>query len=185
MKSSSAVPVEHLTARLRLRKPSLDDAQALFNSYTQDSEVVRFLSWTPHTSLTDTRQFLEWCEAQWAKGIYFPYVIESRLGVSEPFGMIGLRVRDHRVEFGYVLARTHWGKGFMPEALTALVRWSLAQPEIWRAYAYCDAENIASARVMEKAGMRYEGLLQRYLFHPNVSDTPRDGRLYAKVKEVD
>lgn len=160
----------------------LEDAEALFNSYTQDAEVVRFLTWKPHASPTDTRQFLEWCQSQWAKGTNFPFVLETRSGVSEPFGMIGLRVREHRAEFGYVLARAHWGQGFMPEALTALVEWSLAQPQIWRAYAHCDAENLASARVMEKAGLRYEGLLQRYLIHPNISSTPRDGKLYAKVK---
>jgi RimJ/RimL family protein N-acetyltransferase len=43
-------------------------------------------------------------------------------------------------------------------------------------------ENIASARVMEKAGMAREGLLRRYVVHPNISAEPRDAYLYAVVR---
>ncbi len=183
MTSSFAVPREFATDRLRLRKPSPDDAQALFEAYTQDEDVVRFLTWKPHASIDDTRAFLQWCDARWAQGEVFPYVIELRDGTAGPVGMIDLRRAQHTADFGYVLARPFWGKGIVAEALKALVDWSLAQPDIWRATAFCDAENPASARVMEKAGMRYEGLLRRYFVHPNVSAAPRDCTLYAKVKE--
>lgn len=183
MKTSSTIPVEFMTERLRLRKPSRDDATALFKAYTQDEEVVRFLSWKPHGSIDDTREFLECCDSQWAEGVVFPYVIEPREDTAGPIGMIDLRRAQHTVDFGYVLARPCWGQGIVAEALKALVEWSLAQPDIWRAAAFCDAENPASARVMEKAGMRYEGLLRRYFIPPNVSATPRDCTLYAKVKE--
>jgi ribosomal-protein-alanine N-acetyltransferase len=46
----------------------------------------------------------------------------------------------------------------------------------------CDAENVASSRVLEKAGMTREGLLRRYAMHPNVSDEPRDSLCYALTK---
>ena len=55
----------------------------------------------------------------------------------------------------------------MTEAATHLVNWSLAQPEIFRVWAYCDAENPASARVMEKAGMVREGVLRHGLAQLN------------------
>ncbi len=64
----------------------------------------------------------------------------------------------------------------MPEALRALVDWALAQPGIWRAVATCDVENRASARVMEKAGMRSRVLLRRHTIHPNLQPEPRDCR---------
>ena len=160
----------------------MDDAAALFRAYTHDREVVRFLTWQAHDSERDTEDFLNYCLGEWAKGSSYPYVIGGTEDPSGPFGMIHLRCKPHRVEFGYVLARAHWGKGYMTEALTALVDWSLAQPEIWRASAFCDSENPASARVMEKAGMTFEGLIRRYMVHPNVSAEPRDCRLYAKVR---
>jgi RimJ/RimL family protein N-acetyltransferase len=45
-----------------------------------------------------------------------------------------------------------------------------------------DIENIASQRVLEKAGMLREGLLRKYIVHPNISDVPRDSYIYAITK---
>jgi [ribosomal protein S5]-alanine N-acetyltransferase len=69
----------------------------------------------------------------------------------------------------------------MTEVLTEVVNWTLQQPSIFRS-ALCDVENISSARVMEKAGLVREGLLRRWLMHPNVSDEPRDCLSYARVR---
>ena len=84
--------------------------------------------------------------------------------------------------FGYVLAKKFWGHGFATEALVFLVDWSLAQPEIFRAYAFCDVENPASARVMEKAGMVREGILRRWHIAPTLGPEPRDCIVCARVK---
>ncbi len=96
--------------------------------------------------------------------------------------MIEVRFEGHRADFGYVLGRAHWGLGYMSEALGTLVAWALSLPEIRRAQAFCDIDNHASARVMEKAGMRFEGVLHRWSVHPNISPEPRDCRVYAKVR---
>jgi RimJ/RimL family protein N-acetyltransferase len=61
------------------------------------------------------------------------------------------------------------------------VDWSLEQKHIFRASALCDVDNAASARVMEKAGMSFEGILHRYSIQPNISVEPRDCRVYARV----
>ena len=69
----------------------------------------------------------------------------------------------------------------MTEALVEVVGWALRQPLIWRIGDVVDAENLASARVMEKAGLEREGLLRRWGMHPNMGDAPRDCFSYAKV----
>jgi len=92
------------------------------------------------------------------------------------------RVSDKMWELGYVLTRLHWGKGYMTEALRGLVDWALKQQHIYRIWAVCDVDNIASARVMEKAGMQREGILRRWSVHPNLSPEPRDSYCYAIVK---
>jgi ribosomal-protein-alanine N-acetyltransferase len=84
--------------------------------------------------------------------------------------------------FGYVLDRSFWGRGLMPEALRFAVDWALAQPEVFRAYAFCDVDNPSSARVMEKAGMIREGVLRRWHVCPNIGPDPRDCILCAKVR---
>jgi [ribosomal protein S5]-alanine N-acetyltransferase len=96
-------------------------------------------------------------------------------------GAFDLR-RDEPHRFGYVLARRCWGQGLMPEALAAVAEWALAQPGVFRFNALCDAENLASARAMEKAGLVREGLLRRRSVHPNIGDEPRDCFLYARVR---
>jgi [ribosomal protein S5]-alanine N-acetyltransferase len=70
----------------------------------------------------------------------------------------------------------------MTEIVRVLIDWALSQPSIYRVSAVCDSENLASARVMEKAGMQREGLVHRGVLHPNISDEPRDCWLYAKFK---
>lgn len=97
-------------------------------------------------------------------------------------GMITARVDDHKWELGYVLSRSNWGKGFMTEAVKGVIEWALKQPEIFRVWAVCDVDNRASARVMEKTGMKREGRLSRWSVHPNLSAQPRDSYCYAMVK---
>jgi [ribosomal protein S5]-alanine N-acetyltransferase len=58
----------------------------------------------------------------------------------------------------------------------------LARPSIWRIWAVCDVDNLASARVLEKAGLQREGTLRRYIIHPSASLEPRDVHLYARVR---
>jgi [ribosomal protein S5]-alanine N-acetyltransferase len=70
----------------------------------------------------------------------------------------------------------------MPEALVEVALWAMRQQGIWRIGAYCDVENRASAHVMEKAGLQREGILRRWIIHPNVSAEPRDCFSYAMVR---
>jgi [ribosomal protein S5]-alanine N-acetyltransferase len=86
--------------------------------------------------------------------------------------MIEIRINQYKADLGYVLVKLKWGKGYMPEAMQALIDWALGQNEIYRVWAICDVENVASARVMEKVGMQKEGVLRRWLIHPNIAKEP-------------
>lgn len=76
-------------------------------------------------------------------------------------GTIDLRVNETNNigELGYVLNRTFWGNGYMPEAATALVELGFAKMKLMRIFALHDQDNPASGRVMEKIGFTYEGTL--------------------------
>jgi RimJ/RimL family protein N-acetyltransferase len=98
-------------------------------------------------------------------------------------GALALRQRaPHRLDCGYVLARPWWRQGLMTEVLTEVTVWALRQPSVFRIGAVCDFENIGSARVLEKSGFIREGLLRRWLLHPNISDEPRDCFSYARAR---
>jgi RimJ/RimL family protein N-acetyltransferase len=169
------------TERLLLRPPRCADAPLAFASYTSDPEVPRYMIWRPHQSLAETEQFLRRCEDDWETRSAFPWSLRLKSDGSYA-GMLTARIKGHAVDIGYVLARRLWRRGLMSEAVGGLVRWALAQPEIFRVWAVCDVDNVASARLLESVGMRLEGTLRRFIFHPNVSDSPRDCLCYAVVK---
>ncbi len=175
----NTVPPERIeTSRLIVRRNVEGDAEAIFHEYAQDAEVTRYLIWSPHRDVAETRAFMQRCSEVWKAGTAFPYAI-VRKDDNTLMGMIELRLDGHRAEFGYVLARPYWGNGFVPEALAAIMEWVSSQPRIHRVWAYCDVENRASQRVLEKAGMEREGVVRRWAPAPNVSDTPRDCYFYS------
>ena len=177
------------TRRLILRPTRLSDAKKIFNSYAQDLEVTRHVSWTPHQSVRETRNFMKACIKEWKTGTGFPWVI-TRAKDKKLIGMIGLRFSDvklfshkrHMMDVGYVVMRSEWNKGYVTEALKAVVSYAFSIPSVHRVWAICDVGNPASARLMEKVGMVREGRLRRYTFHPNISPEPCDVYLYAKVR---
>jgi ribosomal-protein-alanine N-acetyltransferase len=175
------MPEQFETKRLVLRKPRLDDARAIFEGWAQDQEVTRYLTWRPHEQVEQTQEFVQSCIRAWEGETRFPYMITLK-GSDEVIGMIDPRIEGPKVGIGYVAARAHWGKGYVPEATRAIIDWAFQQPSIYRVYATTDVENIASRRVLEKVGMQCEGILRKYIFHPNISDVPRDSYMYSITK---
>jgi RimJ/RimL family protein N-acetyltransferase len=169
------------TERLRLRKAKLADAEAIFREYAQDAGVTRYVSWRAHRNIEETREYVQMCLLAWDVGKAFHWVIERRED-DRLIGMMIARVNADKWEMGFVLARPFWCQGYMTEALKGIVAWALKRKEIYRIWAVCDVDNLASARVMEKAGMQREGILQRWSVHPNISEEPRDSYCYAITK---
>lgn len=176
-----ALPELITTDRLHLRPARLDDAETICERWSHDVEVTRYLGWRPYRDVDLARAYLEDALEGWIEGNRPLWAIERRAG-QELIGQIGAHIEGNRALLGYVLARPFWGRGYMVEAVRGVIAAALADPLIWRAWAVCDVDNLASARVMEKAGMSYEGRLRRWMVHPNVSDQPRDVFCYAKVR---
>jgi ribosomal-protein-alanine N-acetyltransferase len=66
------------------------------------------------------------------------------------------------IEVGYAFGKDAWGRGYATEVARALVRWGFETLELERIVAVAYAENAASRRVMDKLGMRFEGV--RYIY---------------------
>jgi ribosomal-protein-alanine N-acetyltransferase len=169
------------TSRLTLRPPVLADVEAIFTGYVQDTEVAKYMVWRPHKNVEETRDFVRRCMNGWEEGFAYSWVI-TRNEDGNLLGMIECTINGYKMDIGYVLARSHWGQGYMSEAARPIVDWGLAQREVFRIWALCDVENPASARVMQKVGMQFEGVLRRWILHPNISDEPRDAYCYSIVK---
>ncbi|HEX8395612.1 MAG TPA: GNAT family N-acetyltransferase, partial [Longimicrobium sp.] len=88
-------------------------------------------------------------------------------GTGEMIGNVGVRRNDPAgtdAEIGYELNPEHWGHGYATEAALAMRDWGFGEQRLTRLHAHCIADNVASSNVLEKLGMRREGLLRNHVF---------------------
>ncbi|HVF11058.1 MAG TPA: GNAT family N-acetyltransferase [Abditibacteriaceae bacterium] len=169
------------TARLRLRPIRRDDAGAMFE-YASDPLVTQYLQWRTHESLEDTHDYITALLDRQEHPDLAPWGIEHR----QDGRLIGScdfhnwNLEHARAELGYVLAREYWRQGYMTEAVRAVVACGFDTMSLNRIEALCRLPNVASARVLEKAGMRFEGVLRQYLFAHGVY---HDYKIYALLRE--
>jgi len=83
-------------------------------------------------------------------------------------------------EIAYALARQHWNEGYTTEAVRAIIAFGYRTMRLNRIEARCDIPNIASARVMEKAGMKFECVLRQHMFVKNVDV---DLKMYSILRD--
>lgn len=156
------------TARLMLVRPREEDAPAIFQRYAGDAEVTRYLTWPTHQSVNDTRLFVQFSDAEWARGPVGPLLIRSR-ETGQLLGGTGLSFEPGGdPSTGYVLARDSWGRGYATEALKAMVDLArdCGSP---RVYALCHPDHAASIRVLEKCGFTQDAVLPDHSRFPNLT----------------
>jgi ribosomal-protein-alanine N-acetyltransferase len=106
--------------------------------------------WETHRSVEDSEGFLHHAARGYERGDFGGWGIvlkDSGAFVGTCSVDVGYAPEHARAELGYVLAREHWGKGLMPEAVRAVIRFGFERMELNRVEARCIAENQASARV--------------------------------------
>jgi len=169
------------TDRLILRKPVITDSESIFYKYAQDSEVTKYLTWKPHGNIEETKNFICSCISNFEKGNFFVWCITKK-DDEELIGMIHLILDNHKAEFGYVLMKNEWSNGYISESLKRIIQFAFTNEAIHRVCGICDVDNKASAKVMEKVGLTKEGILRKYIIHPNISSLPRDVFVYSIIK---
>jgi RimJ/RimL family protein N-acetyltransferase len=173
-------PERFTLARLRLRRPKLSDAEAMF-AIGSDPEVAHFADWPLGTERGPALARLRQRAEDWDAGTEYYWII-TLAHDDRAIGAVSTRVDRHAADVGYLLDRRHWGHGYATEAARAIVDWAFSVPALHRVWATCDTENLASARVLEKLGMVREGTLRRAIVRPNISPEPRDAFIYARVR---
>ena len=84
--------------------------------------------------------------------------------------------RDARGELAYALNRSYWGQGYTAEAAKAVIDHGFRHLRLHRLQASCFPDNSASARVLDKVGMSYEGTLRQYML---IKGTYQDLKMYS------
>jgi RimJ/RimL family protein N-acetyltransferase len=151
-----------LTDRLSLRPFREDDLDA-FHAIQSRPDVVRFLCWEP-LSRDETRELLERRKAQTAigrEGDRLNLAADQRATGSlvGNFSLLWASERHQQGEIGFVMHPDHHGHGYATEGAQLMLRLGFEELGLHRIVGRCDARNTASARLMERLGMRREAHL--------------------------
>lgn len=176
---SEKAPETLVTERLVLRKPTIEDAKAIFQRYASDPKVCHYLGWKRNESIEDTKRFLMRSNQTWKTWPAGPYLIFAN---NELIGGIDFSFETpSRASCGYVIAKDAWGKGYATEALQK-IRDLAPSLGIVRLYALVYPGNEGSIRVLEKCGFEFEGILRRNSIFPNINmNTPLDDACYSWI----
>lgn len=169
-------PIE--TERLILRRPMMADALDIYTNYASNPRVTRYLCWPTHRSVADAERFLRELSDSIAREEQFSWTIVER-DSRWLCGMIGVMISSARATIGYCLAEEVWGAGYASEATAAIVPLLWQRPEIERLEAYCHLGHLRSARVLEKAGLRYIGIDREHSILPALGHAPQDMLRYG------
>jgi ribosomal-protein-alanine N-acetyltransferase len=165
---------------VQLRPVRLTDWPAV-HTWGQLEQVCRYQPWGPNSE-GETRVFVEGAvNAQLeSPQSRFPRIVEVD-GVVVGLGELNVRsVANQQAEIGYSLHPDWWGRGVGTQLARQLIRFGFERLDLHRIYATCDPRNLASARVLAKAGMTYEGRL-RHTAH--IRDGWRDSEMFSILRD--
>ena len=156
------------TERLILRKIELNDYENIFNCWTSDFEVSKYVTWEPHKSSENTKKLVSYWVNEYDKEYTYRWLVVIK-ETNEVIGMIDVINRDLQymtVEVGYCYGSKYWGNGYATEALKTVTKF-LHEEGFPVVYAQHFVSNGASGKVMEKAGMTYEARLKSRVINKN------------------
>ena len=148
------------TPRLLLRPFKPDDLES-FVAYRSDPENARYQGWDAPFSGQAGIRFIEEMmrQALGEPGSWYQVALERKAD-SRLIGDCALHFLDNapqQVEIGFTLDRSAQRQGYGAEAVTRILRYLFDDLNYHRVIGICDAENVRSARLLERVGMRREG----------------------------
>ena len=154
------------TPRLILRPFREEDMESFYRHCLSDYQVWRWTNYPKMESLEDVKKEAGLFTPNW----FSAYDRLSRYSwaiAEKPDGpaigrMFGMKPDDRTedIELAYELGRAFWGRGYMSEALAETLRFLFEEAGFFRVHCYHAEQNPASGRVMEKCGLRFEGVMR-------------------------
>jgi RimJ/RimL family protein N-acetyltransferase len=177
-----------VTKRLILRD-FLPTDWAAVSALLSDPDVIRYMHFSKY-SPSDLKNWFDWCleNNQLEQRIAYNWAIVYKstekligwFGIGRPSKPSMPSERD----FGFALNKRYWGNGYMAEATQTVLAYEFEHLDTKRIFATCETENTASARVMEKAGMKYEGTFFDADFEGNKANRHRYGISYHEFEAL-
>lgn len=181
-KSYNIIFYNRKTERLILREFNREDFLSI-HSYASDPEVSKYLPWGPNNE-EDTQAFLNEIIRYQLDNPRYDY--EIAVVTKENNKLIGAcsihisSPRNREGWIGYCYNREYWRKGYASEAANEIIRFGFEDLNLHRIFATCDPNNIGSAKVLEKIGMKREGRLRQHKWRKREW---RDSSLYSILEQ--
>lgn len=152
------------TERLHLVEIKQQHRGDLFQIFS-NPEVTRYYNVVLLTEEEEAQKFIDYFSSRFAQraAIRWGIAIKGNDGI---IGTIGINnyTKDHRANIGYDLLPQYWNKGYMTEALGAVLHFGFRRLEINRMEAEVMQGNIASERLLRKLGFSKEGILREWMY---------------------
>lgn len=144
------------TERLILRPIKIEEAEHVYNTWTSDDEVSKYMRWSTHKSVKETKQWIFMEQENCKQDNYYDWGIELK-ETGKLIGSMGAHYIPEldRYEIGYGIAKKYWGKGLVTEAVKCMMNYLVNEKGIKKFEAAHAKQNPASGAVMQKFGFRY------------------------------
>ena len=145
------------TERLTLRPLTVGDAKAVFEGWTSDQEVARFMRWNLHKDIEETKEWLvsEEVAAMCEDVFNWGFMLKENQRLIGSGGLIYSQ-QYQMYEIGYALTRDFWGKGLTTEAAKRIVEYAKDELKIKRLFATHAIDNVASGKIIKRIGFTYQ-----------------------------
>ena len=128
------------------------------HEYSADTDVTRYLTWKPHASLNETKNYAHDLQKRYNAGKFFDWglVLKDEGKFIGTCGLTTINLNKNSCEVGYVLAKKYWGRGLIPEALELIMDFAFTYFDFDRIEARFLEGNMNSLWVMQKMGMVFD-----------------------------
>ncbi|MBJ9968713.1 GNAT family N-acetyltransferase [Burkholderia seminalis] len=162
---------------LSLRQLARADLDAWY-AYLSNPDVFRHTSWNLRAP-DDLLPLFDNIESADPDSIRRLAIVDTASGtLAGTVGLHTVSTVNRSAEIAYDLAPSHWGRGIASAVCEAVTAWAFTTGGFMRMQAVVLTSNAGSARVLQKCGYRYEGLLRAYKM---VRGTPGDFAMYARL----
>ena len=172
-------PITLATDRLLLRPVEDGDAEAQFLIFS-DPGVMRYFSSGPWAGIEQSHAAIVKSQAALRENeMLHLALVERASGVMVgSLKLYAFHDMNRRCDIGYALATAHQGKGYLSEAMQAVLAYGFTELNLHRIEADIDPRNTASAKLLQKMGFQKEGLLrERWIVEGEICDTEFYGLL--------
>ncbi|MBU5484991.1 GNAT family N-acetyltransferase [Clostridium sp. MSJ-11] len=171
------------TERLILRPFRKEDARDAYDNWTSDSDVTKYLTWTIHEDIEVTKKVLEiWIDEYIAYENYnWGIELKERGSIIGSICLMNINNYKENCEIGYCISKDYWNRGITTEAFSRVIKFAFEEVGFERITGRHHINNLASGKVMEKCGLKYEGTLRKIT--KNNTGLLVDCKYYSILKE--